>query len=55
MNKLVCANCRRTFEAVRRNAVTCSPACRKARERKLRAQTVTEMNRGPRGRHASPT
>jgi hypothetical protein len=26
MNKLVCANCRKTFEAVRRNAVTCSPA-----------------------------
>jgi hypothetical protein len=45
MNKLVCANCRRTFEAVRRNAVTCSPACRKARERKLRAQTVTKLNR----------
>jgi N6-adenosine-specific RNA methylase IME4 len=37
--KLVCANCRKTFEAVRRDAVTCSPACRKQRERRLRART----------------
>jgi N6-adenosine-specific RNA methylase IME4 len=39
MRKVVCANCRQAFEAVRRDAVTCSPACRKARERRLRAQT----------------
>jgi N6-adenosine-specific RNA methylase IME4 len=34
-----CANCGEIFEVVRRDAVTCSPACRKARERRLRAQT----------------
>jgi N6-adenosine-specific RNA methylase IME4 len=39
MTKLICANCRKTFEAVRRDAVTCSLACRKARERRLRALT----------------
>jgi len=39
MHKLKCAYCRETFKAVRRDAVTCSPTCRKARERKLRAQT----------------
>jgi N6-adenosine-specific RNA methylase IME4 len=37
--KKECANCLRRFEAVRKDAVTCSPACRKARERRLRAQT----------------
>ena len=37
--RLVCTNCRKTFEAIRGDAVTCSPACRKARERRLRTQT----------------
>jgi len=32
-------NCGKTFLAVRRDAVSCSAACRKARERKLRKQT----------------
>jgi N6-adenosine-specific RNA methylase IME4 len=39
MNKLLCAHCRKTFEAVRRDAVTCSPRCRKARDRRLLALT----------------
>ena len=39
MKSLVCANCRKIFEAIRGDAVTCSPACRKARERRLRTQT----------------
>ena len=37
--RLVCTNCRKTFEAIRGDAVTCSPGCRKARERRLRTQT----------------
>jgi hypothetical protein len=39
MKKPVCENCLKRFEPVRRDAVTCSPACRQARARRLRAQT----------------
>jgi N6-adenosine-specific RNA methylase IME4 len=39
MRKQICVHCRKTFTAVRRDAFTCSPACRKARERRLRAIT----------------
>ncbi len=39
MKKPICMNCLKRFEPVRRDAVTCSPACRQARARRLRAQT----------------
>lgn len=39
MHKLICAHCRRSFEAVRYDAITCSQVCRKARERRLRTIT----------------
>lgn len=37
--RLRCEMCGERFEAVRRNAVTCSPACREKRHRWLRAMT----------------
>lgn len=37
--KRICTECRRRFEPVRRDAVTCSPACHVKRYRRLQAQT----------------
>lgn len=39
MDKRTCVHCRKTFSATRRDAITCSATCRKARERRLRATT----------------
>lgn len=39
MDKRTCVHCRKTFSAIRRDAITCSAMCRKARERRLRAIT----------------
>ena len=47
MRKLRCAHCRKIFEAVRRDAITCSSACRVARDRRLRAITPPLPNLPP--------